>query len=189
MATAATELKTIRALSQYRPFEGGGASVHDAHDDLLLAAFAEAGGSIASIGDVASAIEAFFTVQLDEVVVADALARLLKEERIERAAVGFALTPVEAERLEAVAAESQAIADEALAEWRTLVLQRFPLAVPYLDRLQGDLGLFLKGIMRRHGAEAGLLLYPESEEAQDLYVPDPVRSGEEGGLERDMSAG
>jgi hypothetical protein len=170
MATAATELKTIRALSQYRPFEGGGASVHEAHDDLLLGAFAEAGGSIASIGEAASAIEAFFTVELGEVVVAEALGRLLKEGRVERAASGFALTQAEAERMGAVSAESQAIADEALAEWRTVVLQRFPLAAPYLDRLQGDLGLFLKGIMRRHGAEAGLLLYPESEAAQDLYA-------------------
>ena len=125
---------------------------------------------MASISEAASAIETLFTIQISELVVAEALTRLMKEGRVERAASGFALTQAEAERMEAVAAESQAIADEALAEWRTLVLDRFPIAAPYLDRLQGDLGLFLKGIMRRHGAEAGLLLYPESNEAQDLYA-------------------
>src|ERR687888_2592524 len=52
----ASELRTIRALSQYRPFEGGGASVRDAHEDLVLAAFAEAAGSFPSIADAAEAI-------------------------------------------------------------------------------------------------------------------------------------
>jgi len=37
-------MQAIRALAQYRPFEGGGESVKDAHEDIVLAALAEAGG-------------------------------------------------------------------------------------------------------------------------------------------------
>jgi hypothetical protein len=166
---APKDLKTIRALSQYRPFEGGGESVRDAHADLALAALAEAGGECADIQDLREAIHALFQIDLSELSLAAALRELLKEERLVTKGSGFTFSETEAARLEAVAAESQAIANEALAEWRADLVETWTLTGDQLDELTGHLALFLRNVMRRHGAEASLLLYPESERSQQLY--------------------
>jgi hypothetical protein len=167
---APKDLKTIRALSQYRPFEGGGASVRDAHADLTLAALAEAGGQCADINALRDAIDTLFQIDLSEISVAQAVKQLIEESRITRVSDGYTFVETEAARLEAVAAESQAVADEALAEWRQHLVQTWTLSTEQLDRLTGELGLFLRSVMRRHGAEASLLLYPESERSQKLYA-------------------
>ncbi len=166
---APNDLKTIRALSQYRPFEGGGASVLDAHADLALAALAEAGGQCADLQALREAVDTLFQIDLSEISIAYAVSQLIKEGRISRAGSGYTFVETEAARLEAVAAASQAIADEALAEWRQHLVETWTLTGEQLDRLTGELGLFLRTVMRRHGAEASLLLYPESERSQQLY--------------------
>jgi predicted nucleic acid-binding protein len=166
---APKDLKTIRALSQYRPFESGGASVRDAHADLALAALAEAGGHCADLKALRETIDTLFQIDLSEMSLANALNQLIKEHRITRTGGGYTFVDTEAARLEAIAAESQAIADEALAEWRQNLVATWPLTSAQMDRLTGELGLFLRTVMRRHGAEASLLLYPESERSQQLY--------------------
>jgi VIT1/CCC1 family predicted Fe2+/Mn2+ transporter len=164
------ELTTIRALSQYRPFEGGGASVRDAHADLLLAALAEAGGDCSDIDSLRDTVNTLFRIELSNLAVANALNQLIAEGRIAHVGRGFALVDVEATRLEAISAESQAIADEALAEWRKFLAETWTLSSEQIERLTGELALFLRTVMRRHGAEASLLLYPESERSQTLFA-------------------
>jgi adenylate kinase family enzyme len=166
---ATSPLQTIRSLSQYRPFEGGGSSVKEAHEDLVLAAIAEAGGSCKSIEACADAITTLFTVELSELAVAGALNSLVRESRVEHDRGTFALSEAEAARLEDVAAESQAVAEAALAEWRAFLTQNWPLDSEQIQLLTGHLALFLRTVLRRHGAEATMLLYPEAPEAQHLY--------------------
>jgi hypothetical protein len=168
---APADLAAIRALSQYRPFEGGGESTRDAQDDLVLAVLAEAGGSVAKVAECRSHLDVLFRLRLEEVTVAAALARLIKSGSVNRLTTGgYELSAEELERLQAVAAESQDVAHEALDEWRTMLADRWPLTTAELDELEESLRKYLHTVLRRHGVEASLLLYPDSEEAQNLYA-------------------
>src|SRR5690242_14577516 len=103
---SAADLRTIRALSQYRPFEGGGQSVRDAHADIALAALAEARGAVDGVRALRETIHALFRVDLSELSVAAAVNQLSAEGRLRG---HIELTEAEVQRLEAVAAESDAI--------------------------------------------------------------------------------
>jgi hypothetical protein len=163
------ELQAIRALSQYRPFEGGGESVREAHEDLVLAALAEAGGVCSNIAAITEAIQTLFGLSLPELSVAAAINSLVEASQVVPETDGYSLSATEAHRLDALAQESQAIAAEALAEWRKHLIDTWTLTADQLDALELDLALFLRTVIRRHGVEASLLLYPESEEVGRLY--------------------
>jgi predicted nucleic acid-binding protein len=166
---AVDALDTIRRLSQYRPFERGGASALEAQEDLLLAAIAEVGGSVESVAEARDAVS-LFNLTLDEVEIARALDSLAKAGAVEREGGQFVLTAAEAERLAAVAAESGAVADAAIAEWLSGIAERFPgLSESEEVCLRTDLDAYLRAVIQRHGAEAALLLYPDDPVAERLY--------------------
>ena len=165
-----TDLKTIRALSQYRPFEGRGQSARDAQEDLVVAAMAEADGSVATVAECTNHVQTLFGLHLEEVAVAAALGRLVKQSTVKKlTSGGYALTDEEFTRLKNLAVESQETAETALSEWRAMLADRWPLTSRELDTLEESLTTYLKTAIRRHGVEASLLLYPESEEALRVY--------------------
>jgi VIT1/CCC1 family predicted Fe2+/Mn2+ transporter len=170
VATTATELSAIRSLSQYRPFEGGGESLLEAHEDIALAALAEAGGSCETVEACRDAIETCFGIRFEDLTIAAALNRLVKSGRVSHEHDHFQLTDQEQQRLDRVAEETNEIAGEALRDWRSFLEENWPLSADELDQLARDLGVFLTTVLRRHGAEATLLLYPDSEAAQQLYA-------------------
>jgi VIT1/CCC1 family predicted Fe2+/Mn2+ transporter len=170
VATTAAQLSTIRALSQYRPFEGGGESTLEAHEDIALAALAEAGGSCETVGACQQAIETCFGIRFEELTIGATLNRLIKSSRVRHGIGRFALSNEERERLDQVAKESREIAEEALRDWRSFLEENWPLTSSELAQLERDLGVFLARVLRRHGAEATLLLYPDSDDAQRLYA-------------------
>jgi len=145
-------------------------SVKEAHEDVVLAAIAEAGGSCGSIDACCDTVQTLFRIELSNMSVAGALTALVREGRVEHVGAEFRLSADEAARLQGVAAESQAVADAALGEWRASLTERWPLQTEEIQLLSGHLGLFLRTVLRRHGAEATMLLYPESPEAQRLYA-------------------
>jgi hypothetical protein len=168
MATA-DALDTIRRLSRYRPFERGGASALEAQEDLLLAAIAEVGGSVGSVAEARDAVS-LFNLTLDEVEIGRALNSLAKAGAVERKGGQFVLALAESERLAAVAAESGAVADAAIAEWLSGIAERFPgLSEDEEASLRADLDAYLRAVIQRHGAEAALLLYPDDPVAERLY--------------------
>ena len=118
------------------------------------------------MAELVDSIRALFRIDLAELSLAAALNQLAEEGRVEGR---FSLTEAERSRLEAVAAESHAIAAEALAEWRASLVAQWTLDRDQLDALVRDLATFLRTVLRRHGAEASLLLYPDSSRCQELY--------------------
>jgi hypothetical protein len=189
-AAASEDLATVRRLSQYRPFERGGASAREAVEDLVLASLAEAGGTFDSVEACRDAVRTLFSLDLDDIEVGRALAALTRERRVTRDGYGFELALGERRQLEKVAEESQKTAATALAEWREFLTESWPsLTSEDLDGLEADLQTFLEAVVRRHGAEAALLLYPEEPAAQSLYESleleglDPLSQGRQG-LER-----
>lgn len=170
MATAAPQLSVIRSLSQYRPFERGGESTLEAHEDIVLAALAEAGGSCETVAECRGSIETLFGICFEELSIAAVLNRLVKSGRVLHERDRFTLADEQRARLEELARESQAVAEQALGDWRTFLESKWPLNANELDQLEKSLTVFLATVLRRHGAEATLLLYPESEHAQRLYT-------------------
>lgn len=164
------DLGTIRKLSQYRPFERGGRDAREAQEDLLLAALAEAGGTLESVRACCETIAVLFSLHLDEVEVGAALNGLVKGKRVQRENGEFKLSPVEQGRLEAAARESLDIATTALDEWISSIKDNFPgLSEEEEECLREDLGVYLRTVVQRHGAEAALVLYPSEPEAQALH--------------------
>ncbi len=160
----------MRVLSQYRPFERGGAGPREAQEDLLLASLAEAGGSCASPAELRDATTTLFGVDLHQVEVDRALGQLIKDLRVEHTGGSYCLTDLERRRLEMTAAESEENATRALSEWRAYIVATWPgLSGDQLDQLEGQLRSFLLQVLRRHGAEATALLYPDDEEAERRY--------------------
>jgi hypothetical protein len=170
VAARTAQLSTIRSLSQYRPFESGGESTLDAHEDIALAALAEAGGSCETVGACQEAIETCFGIRFEELTIAATLNRLVKSGRVRHENGRFSLSYEERERLDQVAEESRQVGEEALRDWRAFLEENWPLTSDELTQLERDLGVFLATVLRRHGAEATLLLYPDSEDAQRLYA-------------------
>jgi predicted nucleic acid-binding protein len=163
-------LDIVRLLSQYRPFERGGAGPREAQEDLLLAALAEAGGSCASPVELRDYVHALCKVDLHQAEVDRALGQLIRESRIVRKDGALCLSGVQAERGEATARESRENAATAIAEWRAFVAASWPgLTGEQLDILEGQLRTFLLQVARRHGAEAATVLYPDDPEVDRRY--------------------
>lgn len=167
---AAEAYEAVSRLSQYRPFEAGGASAREAIDDLMLACLAEAGGETSSISDLVETAATLFTVDLNEVETARSLNDLVKAGTVERVDGHFRLSEAENRRLEVVAAKSAEVSRKALTEWREFLEDRWPTITPVeLNQLEDDLQTFLRHVLYRQGAEAAVLLYPDLPKAQDLY--------------------
>ena len=165
-------LSTTQRLSQYRPFERGGASARDAQDDLVLAALAELDEPCPSIQACSEYLEAGFEIRLDTLEIARALDTLMNGGQVIRGKDGaYALSPGEKTRLEAVATASYAVESEAFHAWQKTVLLRWPnLSDQQLLRLETDLRFYLQAVVRRHGVEAALLQYPEDGRVNSIYA-------------------
>ena len=169
MSTQA-DFVAVRKLSQYRPFERGGQDALEAQQDLLLAALAEAGGSLDGVKACTAAIATLFKLDLDDLEVSRALNALAASGAVRRESAAFVLSNDERDRLEAIARESAATSEKAIAEWIGLIAERYPGLSDDDERcLREDLDVYLRVVIQRHGAEAALLLYPDDAHAQRLY--------------------
>jgi hypothetical protein len=174
LASASNDLGTIRRLSQYRPFERGGASARETKEDLVLAALAEGGGSCASINDCASDIAVLWGLQYDALELGDPIGHLIANGQLLRGNDGgLTLSSAEFTRLKALAKASQETAAEALAQWHAEILGRWP-ATSTEEFKTFDLVLerFLHAMIMQHGAEAALLMFPE-DPAVDAVLAAP----------------
>lgn len=164
------DLDVVRVLSQYRPFERGGAGPREAQEDLLLATLAEIGSSCASPAELRDYVHALCGVNLHQAEVDRALGQVIKESRIIRDSEGYSLSQVERARAEATARESREGTSAAIGEWRAFVISNWPgLSGDQLDLLEAQLQTFLLQVVRRHSAEAVTVLYSDDPEAERRY--------------------
>jgi predicted nucleic acid-binding protein len=112
-----------------------------------------------------------WTLQYDDLELADSLSHLVHDGRVVRAHDGsLSLSTSEQERLAAAAAASQAAEETAMSEWREALRHRWPgLADTECEQFEVDLRTFLGVLMQRHGAEAALLVYPDDPAAKELF--------------------
>jgi hypothetical protein len=175
MASATGDLTTIRRLSQYRPFERGGAHARETKEDLILAAIAEAGGSCTSVSDCASTIGTLWGLNYDALELGDPINHLIRDGRVVRDNAGaLALSSEENRRLQGAAAASDAAQREAMEHWHAGILARWPgTATDELKTFDRVLERFLHAMVRQHGAESALLMDPGNPAADALLAaPD-----------------
>ena len=166
-----SDIQVIQRLSQYRPFERGGASSREAQEDLVLTALAEQGGACPSIEGCRDCIATLFGIDLDRVEVARCLDALGKQGFVTTSDGEFRLSDAEKLKLEATALNSQNIKQKAMDEWHRFLTTQWPrLTDDDLSRLSDELDLYLRTVLRRHGAESALLLYPNESRAADLFA-------------------
>lgn len=184
MATRADDLATIRRLSQYRPFEHGGASARETKEDLILAAIAEAGGRCTSISDCASTIETLWGLHYDALELADPINHLIAEQRVLRANDGgLSLSATEDRRLRAAAEASRNTARQALEQWHQEILARWPsTSQDEIKTLDTVLERFLRAMVMQHGAEAALLMFPEDPAVDALLAAPDAKAQALSGL-------
>jgi hypothetical protein len=169
--TSPSDLQVIQRLSQYRPFERGGASSREAQEDLVLTALAEQGGGCGAIEECRECISALFGIDLDRVEVARSFDSLIKQKLVTKNSGAFQLAEAEQRRLEATAAKSEQVQRVAIDEWHESLLKRWPgLTEDDLSRLSEELDIYLRTVLRRHGAESALLLYPNEDRAAELFA-------------------
>ena len=165
-----TTTQVVGRLSQYRPFERRGRSAREAQEDLILGTLAERGSPVPSLEELRSDVVALFGIELDGAEIARSVGTLCDEGRVTK--VGqISLSNEERDRLDAVARESTLVEEASLDEWRTTVITRWPkLSNEELERLEAELDLYLRTVLRRHGAEAALVLYPDDARASTFLA-------------------
>jgi hypothetical protein len=157
----------VRRLAQYRPFEHGGMDLRAVLHDLVLAIAAIEGGKITSVLECRKAFADCWGLEVEVEELTPIIETLVATEQAEKHGKEIRLSPNLVATLEARARTWQDAEERALREWEIEVLRRWPgLDAKELEQLQSDLRDWLYLIIRRHGADAAMMLYPEEERAR-----------------------
>lgn len=162
--------QAVSRLAQYRPFAHEGRNVEAAVQDLVLGAAAEAEGSFESLGECRTAIETLWGLEVEIDEIRSTVVNLEKQGACSRSGGGFALAPETVHGLQDQASKSADVQRQAFEDWERAVLEVEPaLDEDGLRALRDDLEAWLTAIIRRHGVESALILYPEEPRAKELY--------------------
>jgi hypothetical protein len=161
--------QAVHLLAQYRPFEGGSADMHAAHDDLVVAACQSNGGQFANLEACRQFIEHQLCVELELQEVRDARDRLIGDDQVAKMNGGLALTPDARTALDAERVAWEDARDTAFAEWEVALRRWFPgMSDEHIAILKDHVAPWLDRVVATHGAEASLLLYPSHPKAATL---------------------
>jgi hypothetical protein len=161
--------QAVHMLAQYRPFEGGSAGMHAAHDDLVVAACQSNGGQFENLEACRQFIEQRLCVELELQEVRDARDRLILDNQVVKRDGGLALTPDARATLDAERIAWEDARDTAFAEWEVALRRWFPgMPDVHIAVLKDQVGPWLDRVVATHGAEASLLLYPSHPKAASL---------------------
>lgn len=161
--------QAVHLLAQYRPFEGGSADMHAAHDDLVAAACQSNGGTFLNLEACRQFIREHFCVELELGEVREARERLVGDGQAEKLGAGIGLTEDGSETLDAERLAWEDARQAASAEWEIAIRRTFPsMPDEHISTLKGQVGTWLDRVIATHGAEAGLLLYPSHPKAPQL---------------------
>jgi hypothetical protein len=161
--------QAVHMLAQYRPFEGGSAGMHAAHDDLVAAACQSNGGQFANLEACRQFIERQLCVELELQEVREARDRLIADHQIVKTNGGLALTADARATLDAERVAWEDARDTAFAEWEIALRRWFPgMSDEHIAILKNQVGPWLDRVVATHGAEASLLLYPSHPKAASL---------------------
>jgi hypothetical protein len=137
--------------------------------DLVLAVGAIEGGTIASLLECRKAFVDCWGLEVEVDELKPIIDTLVATGQAERRGKEIRLAPDVLAMLESRAREWQRAEERALREWELDVLRKWPGSdTNEIEQLQSDLRDWLHLIIRRHGADAAMMLYPEDDRARRL---------------------
>jgi hypothetical protein len=162
--------QAVTVLAQYRPFEQEGLDASTALSDLVLAAIMEAEGRIASIRDCQETLKTLWGLDVEIDELRSVLATLVRLGRLHEDHGAYRISEAARSQLDLTRDESASAEHEAFEEWKRAAM-RFDgsLTADELELLQEDLELWLSTLIKRHGIETALILYPEVQRAQRIF--------------------
>lgn len=152
---------SLRNLAQFRPFEGEAARKDVVHAELVEVACKTKGGPFQTSRACRDFIQREWNTDLEIDEVEAAKLRLEQEGRLERNGGALQLTSAASADLEGQRARWEQAEATAVDEWEAAVLKEYPFLDDSEVRiLREQVRPWLDHVIARHGAEAGLLLYP-----------------------------
>jgi hypothetical protein len=160
----------VRRLAQYRPFDRGGLDLRAVLHDLVLAVAAIEDGAITSLFDCRKAFLDCWALEVEVDELRPIMEGLIDRGDATKEGQGFRLSPALMADLEARARDWDQTEERAFREWELSVRHIHPgLDADAVELLYSDLRDWLHLIIRRHGAEAALMLYPEDERSGRFF--------------------
>jgi hypothetical protein len=162
--------QAIYRLSQYRPFNEEGRDIDAAIHDLVMAAAVVEGDGFSSLQACADAIEMLWHLEVEIDELRSVVDEMVESGEAVRDGARIVLSKDAIAKQNNVAAESEAVEEEAFSDWRLRVLQEVPdLADAEWEALCSDLHAWLGAVISRHGVESALILYPENPKAKEVF--------------------
>lgn len=155
---------SLRNLAQFRPFEGQAEQKDAVHAELVEVACRTKGDSFPTSRACRDFIRREWNTDLEIDEVESAKQRLEREGRLENNGGSLKLTAAVSAELDAQRVRWEQAETTAIDEWETVVRKEYPfLDDDEVKLLREQVRPWLDHVIARHGAEAGLLLYPSHE--------------------------
>lgn len=169
MLTLGSEQTVIR-LAQFRPFDREGLDARAALTDLVMAAALEREGELPSLRECSEICKTLWGLEVETDELRRVVDDLVGAGRLERTNGHYTVSEVAAAEAAVRVQGSKEIEQRALDEWETTIRTlNAGLTDEEMEALRDDLHLWLERVMRRHGVESALILYPEEPRAQQVF--------------------
>jgi hypothetical protein len=153
---------SVTRLAQYRPFERDGLDAEAVLRDLVLAAAVEGDGSITSLRSCQDSCKTLWGLEVELDELRPAFESLVDEDKLSRSNGNYSLTQAATDEIQARLLQSELVETRAFEDWEeTLRGLNAGLTDDDVGALRSDLHLWLEQLIRLHGVEAALLLYPD----------------------------
>lgn len=158
-------------LAQYRPFEHDGLNGRAALIDLVLAVALEADGQLPALRECQDNCQTLWGLEIELDELREILDALVANGTMTRSNGHFALEPGKLDELADRLKDSEALERQAFEDWEVSLRSLNPgLTVEDVAELRADLVTWLERLIKRHGVESALILYPEIQRAQELFA-------------------
>jgi hypothetical protein len=164
-----TTTDAVRRLAQYRPFEREGRDTRGAVRDLILASAIENGSVIESLGSCRETCQVLWGLEVEIDEIRSNVRELVEAGQLVPEQGGYRIADAASIEIAATLSASAETEEQAFHEWELTIKSVTPgLSEEDVSELRADLELWLRQLIRRHGLEAALILYPESSDGAEM---------------------
>ncbi|RDI73185.1 hypothetical protein Gocc_3092 [Gaiella occulta] len=154
---------SVSRLAQYRPFERNGLDAQAALTDLVVAAVMESDGHVTSLRECQDHCATLWGLEVELDELRPIFENLVREDRLTHSNGKYTASDTLHGEVDGRTRESAKVEERALDDWAvTLRLLNASLSDDDIALLKAALDVRLGQLIRRHGVEAALLLYPEA---------------------------
>jgi hypothetical protein len=162
--------QTVIRLAQFRPFDREGLDGRAALTDLVMAAALERDGDLPSLRECREICNTLWGLEVETDELREVITSLVTAGRLETTNGHYTVSEEAAAEATERVRRSQEIEQRAIDEWETTIRNlNAGITDEEMQTLRDDLHVWLERVMRRHGIESALILYPEEPRAQQVF--------------------